>query len=203
MFYRFDYQLISNPCCSQAVEGLTAEDFQYYDKDGFELNLAEQKYYEKSNLPLNNCLNHYCCQQPWFRSDRPTLILDHSLILHRAGYVGEAAEQLQSMKGHWPRAEFLLQTKQKWGFDFALDAVVNDTVFEVIHIEYDSYDYDHFVNRLIMFEQQVKHYDWHDAANRIYATKDQWQHLKGFEQNHWKANYLLGWQRAEYTEKAI
>lgn len=203
MINRCTYQLISNPCCLNPVDDLVAEDFYYYDKDGFELNIAEQKFYQQNNLPLNSCLNHYCCQQPWFKINSDKLILDHSLILHRARYIGQAYDQLAKLKSQWPLAEFLLQTKQKWGLDFALDAVIDETVFEVIHVEYDSYNYDFFSNKLIAFEQLIKHTDLIDAAERVWSQRDQWQHLKGFEQNHWKANYLIGWQRAEYTEKAI
>lgn len=204
MFRRHQITLMSNPVCSKLVKDLDELDFRYYDKDGFELNIAEQKFYQQNNLPLNTCLNHYCCQQPWFKiinSDK--LILDHSLILHRARYIGQAYDQLAKLKSQWPLAEFLLQTKQKWGFDFALDAVIDGTVFEVIHVEYDSYNYDFFTNRLISFEKVIKHTDLIDAAERVWAQQDHWRHLKGFEQNHWKANYLIGWQRAEYTEKAI
>jgi hypothetical protein len=44
---------------------------------------------------------------------------------------------------------------------------------------------------------------WRDAADRVWQHRDQWQHLQGFDQNHWKAEYLLGWKKAEYTEKTV
>ena len=43
MFQRIAVPLVRNPRCQQAVDGLTAKDFRYYDKDGFELCQAEQR----------------------------------------------------------------------------------------------------------------------------------------------------------------
>lgn len=189
------------------MDDLSAEDFRFYDKDGFELNIAEQKFYSVMGHPLDNlCLNHRCYQEDWFRLERDDLglILDHSLILHRCNYTGDAAEQLESLKFQIPTAGYLLNTKPKWGFDFALDAVAEDgTVFEVLHIEFDSNDYEYFKTRLIMMEYTIRHTDWVDAAQRVWAEKPQWQYLKGFSQNDWKAEYLLGWNKCEYTEKAV
>lgn len=203
MFKRHNVNLISNPVCESPVDALVPEDFLYYDKDGFELNIAEQKYYQKNNFPLNNCLNHLCWQEPWFYCDEPNLILDHSLILHRANYSGRACEQLQALSKTQVRANLLLQTKQKWGFDFALDAVdPRNNIFEVLHVEYDSDNYDEFINAVLMFEYRVRYIDWIDAAKRIDQMRDHWQHLSGFKSNDWKAKYLINWSQAEYTLKS-
>jgi hypothetical protein len=154
------------------------------------------------NYPL---LNHTCWQQPWFELERSDLdlILDHSMFLCRCNYEREAAEQLKKLKETVPQADYLLRTKRKWGYDFALDAVRDGTTFEVIHVEYDCNDFDRFRNHMLNFEWTVRHTDWQDCADRIWQQRDKWQHLKGFDQNHWKAEYLLGWSKAEYTEKAV
>jgi hypothetical protein len=207
MFRRHNTPIVSNPTCNLRVDLLTADDFLYYDKDGFELNAAEREYYLAMGYPLQYpCLNHICWQEPWFeleiKYDR--LILDHSLILHRANYSGSALDQLLTLKSTIPQADLLIRTQQKWGFDFALDAVAFDgTIYEVLHIEYDHNKYDRFSEKMISFDFIVRHTDWSDAARRIWDQRDQWQHLQGFEQNHWKSQYLLGWGRSEYTEKAI
>ncbi len=207
MFRRHDIHVMSSPCCYKSVTDLEVKDFQYYDKDGFELNVAEQKFYSAMNHPIgHNILNHNCWQEPWFEleSDQLGLVLDHSMFLCRCNYEKDAAEQLTQLKDSIPLADYLLRTKRKWGFDFALDAISdNGTAYEVLHIEYDNYDYEHFKNRMINFEWAVRHTDWRDAAQQIWSQRDQWQHLKGFDQNHWKARYLLGWQLAEYTEKSV
>ncbi len=206
MFRRHQITMMSNPTCSREVADLVADDFRYYDKDGFELNQAEQKFYAASGLPIIDCLNHLCWQEPWFELERDDLglILDHSMFLCRASYYGAAQEQLEKIKQHTPTADFLSQTRRKWGFDFALDAVSPEgTMFEVLHVEYDSYDYDAFQNQMLLFDQQVRHTDWQDSALLIWRKRDEWQHLKGFEQNHWKSRYLIGWKKSEYTEKAV
>ena len=205
MFRRHDITLANNPHCWNIAE-VDAEDFRYYDKDGFELNQAEQKFYAANHLPVIDCLNHLCWQEPWFElEDRANnLILDHSMFLCRASYEGAAREQLLELKPTIPTADLLLRTRQKWGFDFALDAVADDgTVFEVLHVEYDNYDYDRFSDEILMFDYRVRHTDWLDSALLIWSKREEWQHLNGFAQNDWKSWFLLGWQKAEYTEKSI
>lgn len=207
MFKRFDIPVMSNPVCREPIYNIVAEDFKFYDKDGFELNQAEQKYYSMMHHPIDHpILNHRCWQEPWFELERNDLglILDHSLILHRCSYEDYAKHQLTKIKETIPEAGWLLTTPQKWGFDFALDAVDEDgKIFEVLHVEYDHSDYDVFNTRMVSFDFTVRHTDWRDAAKRIAEQKDQWKHLKGFAQNDWKANFLLGWKRAEYTEKSL
>lgn len=205
MFHRFDVTVMSNPVCSKSVDGLIKEDFLYYDKDGFELNHAEQKFYRAMGYPIDYpLLNHTCWQEPWFKLEEGVkdLILDHSMFLCRAKYTGTAEDQLLSLKTELPQADLLLRTKTKWGYDFALDAVRDEEIFEVLHIEYDSNDYAKFIDHMTCFDWTVRHTDWRDAADRVWTKRDQWQHLKGFDQNNWKAEFLLGWSKAEYTEKS-
>lgn len=208
MFQRHEVTLVSNPTCYKTVDDLSSEDFYFYDKDGFELSLAERKFYSAMKYPIHYpLLNHCCWQEPWFELEpekAKNLLLDHSMFLCRCDYTGAAYEQLLSMKKINPYADLMVRTKAKWGFDFALDAVAYDgTVYEVIHIEYDHNDYATFRDKMIQFDYMVRHTDWHDAATKIWNARGQWEGLKGFEQNHWKAKYLINWNKAEYTEKAV
>ena len=205
MFQVHDNRINSNIFCTKTVDYLNKEDFQYFDKDGFELNIAEQKFYSAMNHPIHYpILNHCCWQEPWYtmEENKYGLFLDHSMTLARCGYTGHALEQLQSIKKEIPQVQQLIQVKPKWGYDFDLNAISDDsTVFEVLHIEYDSRDYDRFSDSQLMFEQFVKRTDWVSVSKDIWSKRDEWQHLKGFDQNHWKAKYLLGWKQAEYLEK--
>lgn len=207
MFKRYDTHITSHSFCSKEAENLNPEDFNYYDKDGFELNVAEQKFYRAMGYPINYpILNHCCWQEPWFELERNDLglLLDHSMMLQRCSYAKDAENQIKKFVSKNPYANLLLNTKSKWGFDFALDAIADDgTVYEVIHIEYDSYHYDIFNSRMIQFDFIVRHTDWQDAAKRIWEHRRDWEGLQGFEQNHWKAAYLIGWSKAEYIEKSI
>ena len=206
MFRRFDVLLTNNPSCSEPVKDLVVDDFRWYDKDGFELNSAEYQYYQAMKYPVEHkILNHNSWQEPWFALEDSVegLIVDHAMFLCRCNYSGHAEEQIKKYKKSIPNADYLLQTRTKWGFDFALDAVRDGQVFEVLHVEYDSNDYEEFCNKFIHFEYLVRHTDWFDSANRVWEQRDQWKALKGFDQNHWKANYLIGWKRSEYLEKAV
>lgn len=196
---------MSNPVCTKVVE-VDPDDFQYYDKDGFELNRAEQKFYAAMGYPIHYpILNHTCWQEPWFKLEEGVegLILDHSMFLCRCNYSGSALDQLKKLKQSVPLADYLIRTKTKWGYDFALDAVRDGQTFEVLHVEYDNCNYDDFRNHMIHFDYIVRHTDWQDAADRVWRQRDHWQQLAGFDQNHWKANYLLNWSKAEYTEKTV
>jgi hypothetical protein len=196
---------MSNPSCDRSVE-IEEDDFKYYDKDGFELNRAEQKYYAAMGYPINYpILNHHCWQEPWFSLEDGinNLILDHSMFLCRCNYTGQALDQLNDIKKITPLADYLIKTRVKWGFDFALDGIRDGELFEVLHVEFDSNDFEYFNSRMINFDWVVRHTNWQDAADRIWKQKDKWKHLKGFDQNHWKAEYLLGWKQAEYTEKTV
>ncbi len=205
MFKRHDVTLMSNPTCDRLADVLK-DDFKYYDKDGFELNKAEQKFYKSMGYPIDHpILNHCCWQEPWFYLDDNVtdIILDHSMFLCRCNYTGHALELLERIKKDVPLADYLIQTRVKWGYDFALDAVRDGQTFEVLHVEYDHNDFDVFTGHMINFDWIVRHTDWKDAADRVWAQRSQWEHLKGFDQNHWKAKYLLNWTKAEFTEKSI
>jgi hypothetical protein len=190
--------------CDRFCNDLHREDFLYYDKDGFELNRAEQKYYQLMNYQLDKCLNHCAFTCNWYTSSDPRLIVDHSVILYRCEYRGDAERQLAVLKESVPQASLLLNTVAKWGFDFALDSIdEHGDVYEVVHIEYDTNIFIQFISELNKIRERIDSMDWHDAADYILRNKSEWQSLRGFAQNDWKARQLLNWSRAEFTEKAI
>lgn len=203
MFRNVGCKVVKDPTCVK-IAALKKDDFFYFDKDGFELSVAEHKFYRAMGFPIDiPILNHSCWQEPWLEIDEDVpLLLDHCMILHRADFNGYALEQLKALRESVPQASFLINCRKKWGFDFALDGIdVDGNCFEVVHIEYDSVNYDSFCNQLGITEKQIYNIDWMDASKSIQHHKDSWQHLKGFEQNHWKAEFLLNWSRAEYLEK--
>ena len=198
------YWLERNPTLTKPTGGLVQKDFLYYDKDGFELCTAEYAYYCANDINMHSCLNHTCCQQDWFAIEGESVFTDHALILHRYDFSGEAREQLISHSLSIPQANWLLQTNRKWGFDLAVDAIAdNDAMYEVVHIEHDDYFFDSFEEKMIEVKEAVVRMDWERAASQVWSHREKWMYLKGFHQNHWKAKYLFGWNKAEYTEKAI
>lgn len=204
MLTRRPISVLSNLVCDRLCLDLHKKDFLYYDKDGFELNYAEQKYYTIMGHKLAHCLNHETFAQTWYTSSDKRLLLDHSLILYRCSYSGDARRQLESLKSCVPQTSLLLRTEAKWGFDFALDSIdTNGDVYEVLHIEYDNKNFEEFLTELNTIQERIDQIDWLDAAQTILREQGKWQCLQGFEQNDWKARRLLGWHRAESTQKTI
>jgi hypothetical protein len=199
MFKKHKIHLLKNAFCNKSVDLLLSKDFLYYDKTGFELNLAEQKFYQAMSHPINNSIAyHTCWQEPWLEleTENTSLILDHCMFLCRCKYVDDAFEQLHSLQDIIPQAKLLIKTITKWGYDFSLDAVVNGEIFDVLHVEYDHRDYDTFNESIEKFETFVQQTDWYDVAKKIYYHKSEWQGLGDFDQDDWKSKYLLGWPQA-------
>ena len=163
-FYRLFYTVNLEPFCTKDVS-LTDGDFSFFDKDGYELTLAERRYYRAMGFPVSECLHHKCWQEPWLEiADSENIFFDHCLILHRAGFSGDALEQLHEIKHLEPRATYLINSIPKWGFDFALDGIDSQgNCFEVVHIEYDSRDVNKFIDQVGKTEKQVYNIDWVDA----------------------------------------
>jgi len=191
--------------CRGEAHNVRRSDFNYYDKDGFELTVAERKLYQDNYFALSDCLNHWACQTPWLELQSiPTmgLHLDHCMLLHRCDFAEDALAQIKCY--NHPGAAFMAQTKPKWGFDFAMDHLddAGDAV-EVLHIELDDYDLNRINDKRLQTESWLTRQDWLDLAQQIRKHQGEWQHLLGFAQNNWKAKYLMGWTRAEYTEKSF
>lgn len=204
MLTRKQVGIVNDLFCDRFCLDLHKSDFLYYDKDGFELNQAEQKYYSIMGHRLSLCLNHKTFTQTWYTSQDPGLIVDHSLILYRCAYSGHARQQLEHLKPCVPQASLLLKTVPKWGFDFALDSIdENGDVFEVLHIEFDSKNFSHFEEELNKIQERIDHIDWMDAAKKVHQLRTEWTSLSGFEQNDWKSRFLLAWSKSEHTLKSI
>jgi hypothetical protein len=63
-------------------------------------------------------------------------------------------------------------------------------VFEVLHWEWDSFDYEEIQAVKLEIEPVLKAIDWQDAAQNILTNKDSWHHLDFFSQSAWKCNYF-------------
>jgi len=200
--------IIMYPSCTIKVpsESLNNSKCLFYDKDGFELTDLEKEYYSFNGYSnyLKNYLNHVCFQEQWFELEpNSNFILDHSLILHRCSFKGEAREQLIHNLKQLPKLSYLLQCPSKWGLDFSLDYVSEEgELVEVLHIEYDTKLYDEFITYKLYFESFVLNTDWDNFTKFLFNKKDEWINLVGFEQNNWKARQL-GFKQAETTHKSI
>jgi len=189
--------------CTQSAD-LQPADFRWYDKDGFELCAAEKKLYSAMNFPLTECLYHICWQDTWLESNNPKILLDHCMLLHRCDFADSAVAEIQKLIPQNPKAQMLLKSKKKWGFDFALDYLDdNGNIWEVVHIEWDSYDFNEAADKLESIQEKIFLLDWEHISKYIIAKENDWSTLEGFKQNDFKAQEIFGWNFAERTLKSL
>ena len=211
MFIFNDFIHPADLVCTEPVnDDLNHTHFQYFDKDGFELNKAEQAYYTANDYYITaNFLNKPAWMCDWISKDssdvwKSRFVLDHSFTTYRCNYRGKAHDQIKNYAKNSPEAKWLLQIRPKWGFDFDLGAINKDgNIFELLHVEYDTYFYRDFNETRKSVEDKILNMDWDKAADEVWDRREEWCLLPGYKQNDWKANLLLGWEFCEYIEKAV
>lgn len=211
MFILNDFIHPADLVCTESIdEPLDHTHFQYFDKDGFELNAAEQLYYRANGYHIDaNFLNKPAWMSNWISEDMgpdwgTKFVLDHCFTTYRCNYRGKAYDHIKGYAENHPAAKWLLQIRPKWGIDFDLGALNSEgEMFELLHVEYDTYFYRDFNETRKRLEDRILEIDWHKAADEIWDRREEWRFLSGYKQNDWKAKLLLGWEFSEYIEKAI
>lgn len=173
---------------------------RYFDNDGFELTTLEQNYYRANGVELTDILNHVSDQQVWFTCKNDNFRIDHSTILHRRSFGGEAREQLEAYSNKIPQLHKLLNLKPKWGLDFALEYYGEGKFIEVLHFEMDYRSYEDAMMAKKWFENKILTTNWNVFVNSLKEKEHKWRYLKGMEQNDWKARHW-GLFKAEETFK--
>ena len=197
----FDHNLyISTPIDESQISGFS---IKYFDNDGFELTTLEKAYYEAAGVDVGNeILNHSSNQKVWIQGGNNQFIIDHGILLQRWGFEGEALEQIREYSVNFPQLKKFIKIVPKWGVDFLLEYYYEDSVVEVIHFENDYRYYQQAELSKQLFEIKIQDTDWDDFVKQVNKRKDEWIHLKGFDQNNWKASYW-GLPKAELTEKTF
>jgi len=171
-----------------------AKDFHLFDQNGYELTPIEQLYADANQTAYSNHREHQLAiKKPWFLQDESVSgpVLNHSLLFERKGYTGPALEELSRWAGVVPLCYKLINLKPKWGLDFSLDYVDRSgNCFELLHWEYDCFDYQEAVDNKFTAEKILRNIDWIDGAKYLIAHKDQWINLDFFGQSAWKCNYF-------------
>ena len=193
-----DNQFDANGYWTNPVEKIvylpTAEDVALFDQNGYDLTDLEKHYaYSNWNKPKKHREHRMALKQPWFTQEHTIegAVINLSLLFERKGYAGAALEELQ----HWARALPLINKviaiRPKWGLDFSMDYVDRaGNAFEVLHWEWDSFDYEEIQAVKLEIEPVLKAIDWQDAAQNILAKKAQWHDLDFFAQSAWKCHYF-------------
>lgn len=167
---------------------------ELFDQNGYDLTELE-KLFAAANITKTELHRGHrtAIKQLWFdQSDKiEGAILNHSLLFERKGFAGAALGQLKMWTKYFPRIWQLIRLRPKWGLDFSMDYA--DSVgncFEILHWEYDGFDY----NQLQEIKQQVEpvlaNIDWNDAAQRLLNKKTEWYHLDFFAQSEYKCKYF-------------
>lgn len=165
-----------------------------FDQNGYDLCLVEQLYADKNNTKYESHRSHRTAiRQRWF--DQPYkkegAVLNHALLFERKGYTGRALEQLKEWAKDQPAYYRLINIKPKWGLDFSIDYYDSEgNTFEVLHWEFDSFDYNEIIDKRLEVEESLVRMDWDAGAKEILKLKDHWYHLDFFAQSDYKCNFF-------------
>lgn len=172
----------------------TSEDVDLFDQNGYDLTVLEQHYARANHIAIQAHRQHIqAVKQPWFTQHNTITgpVLSHSLLFERKSYSGAALAELEQWAKELPLLHKLTAMRSKWGLDFSMDYVDSDgNAFELLHWEWDSFDYEEI--------QQVKRYiepillaiDWSKAAADMLERKAEWHSLDFFKQSDWKCAYF-------------
>lgn len=166
-----------------------------FDQNGYDLSPIEILYskYNNTDLTVHRNEKHYSIQKPWFSQNNKVCgyVLNHSMILERKGFSGEALEQLKEFAKTNPLIYKVINMKPKWGIDFSLDYVdFYGNCMEIFHYEYDGFSYDEIENAKKILESMIETTNFNDVAQDLLERKDEWFNLEFFEQSSWKCNYF-------------
>jgi hypothetical protein len=172
----------------------TAEDVALFDQNGYDLTDLEKHYaYSNWTKPKKHREHRVALKQPWFTQEVTIEgpVLNHSLLFERKGYTGAALEELQYWAKTLPLIHKVIALRPKWGLDFSMDYVdCEGNAFEVLHWEWDSFDYDEIEAVRKEIEPVLLAIDWPQAAKDILKYKPQWHHLDFFAQSDWKCDFF-------------
>jgi len=172
----------------------TIDDLNLFDQNGYDLTPLEQHFaYGNRITPKKHREHLRAIKQEWF-TQQPVIEgahLNHSLLFERKGYTGAALEELKFWAKTLPLVNKVIALRPKWGLDFSMDYVDREgRAFEVLHWEWDSFNYDETQYIKQTVEPVLLAIDWKDAAQQILDHKEEWYTLDFFAQSRWKCKYF-------------
>jgi len=167
---------------------------ELFDANGYDFTELEKLYAAANQKQTHNHRPHrHTYKQDWFEQaiKFEGAVLNHALLFERKGYQGPALDQLNSWAKQNPLIYKVAQIRPKWGLDFSLDyADSAGNVFEILHWEYDGFEFGEIEELRIKYEPLFLNTDWDCAAGKLLLHKDQWYHLDFFSQSNWKCEYF-------------
>jgi hypothetical protein len=183
----------SNPIAKLLFEP-TPEDVELFDQNGYDLTKLEQHFaYGNHTKPKKQREHRFAIKFDWMTQPIKSegAVLNHCSLFERKGYQGQALGELSHWAKKLPLVHKVIAIRPKWGLDFSMDYVdSNGNAFEVLHWEWDGFNYDEVQAQKVKQEPILLNTDWDDAGRRLLAHKDQWHHLDFFAQSAWKCKYF-------------
>tara|TARA_B100001121_G_scaffold168767_1_gene147353 strand:+ start:236 stop:778 length:543 start_codon:yes stop_codon:yes gene_type:complete len=166
-----------------------------FDQNGYDLTKLEQLYAVANGATTTKHRNseHITLRQPWFTDDSPDSgpHINHAYMFERKGYTGDALRQLSTWADYRPHFQKLIAMRPKWGLDFSIDYCDRDgNVFELLHWEYDGFEYQEIADKKEKMEEFLLNQDWDERAKTMLERKDEWHKLGFFEQSEWKTKFF-------------
>lgn len=190
----------TNPIPNESIDWDLIESnkaIHLFDHTGYDLCPIEQEYGKYNPFPgceltIHRNDRHISLQMPWYSQPHKTTdyVLNHSMILRRYALEGKALEQLKAFAKRNHLLNKVINLNPKWGFDFSLDYVNETEAFEILHYEYDGFDYENIINAQSKIQNLVDNTDFEKTAQDLLQKKSEWFNLDFFEQSHWKCNYF-------------
>ena len=162
-----------------------------FDQNGYHLTTVEQCYADINGYPKQTRRHETVIRKPWLLWDKFSgAHINHSDLFERKSYGGSALDQLNQYAVSNPMLYKIIKMKSKWGIDISIDYVSPESVFEVFHYEWDSFEYDDIQEKKLEIENFVLRQDWDDVANQLWRLRDKWLYLDFFEQTKWRTDYF-------------
>jgi hypothetical protein len=183
----------SNPISQEIIPSI--EQTELFDQNGYDLTPLEQLYAEANGQAGRwHRPNHYALKRDWFIDEENSVTgahINHALLFERKGYAEAALAQLEDWAQHNNLIYKIIKMRPKWGMDISVDYVDADGhVFELLHWEYDGFNYQEIADKKTHIEKFLVTVDWNSAAAEMIRRKSEWHHLSFFEQSAWKTEFF-------------
>ena len=201
LFSKKEYTLIDYPYLSEPIKDTSVFERLYYpeffDRIGYELTYIESLYHKANGIDTlvlvpGSTTDASANIQDWIdqKQIHSNIFLDRAHIVVRYAYIGKAYNQIKKYAKQYPRLQKLLNIKPKFGYDFCIDYIDHEKVFEICHIEHDFSNWKTFKKNFDWTENFILTTNWEDKANYLEGTYNDWYTTDEYAQAQFKATYF-------------
>jgi len=201
LFSKKEYTLVDYPYLSEPIKDTRVFERLYYpeffDRIGYELTYIESLYHKANGIDTlvlvpGSTTDASANIQDWIdqKQIHSNIFLDHAHIIVRYAYIGKAYNQIKKYAKQYPRLQKLLNIKPKFGYDFCIDYINHEKVFEICHIEHDFSNWKTFKRNFDWAENFILTTNWEEKANYLESTYNDWYTNDEYAQAQFKAKYF-------------